>query len=106
MAATDPLEITLIEDNCYDEELTLAGIQKAGLHCNVTVRRDGAEALEFLFASTTLPSLILLDYKLPKLNGLEVLTQVRLHERLRTVPVVIFSGTNVGSSITECYRFG
>jgi two-component system response regulator len=106
MGTTSTPELALVEDNSYDEELTIAGIRKSGVACNVTVRRDGAEALEFLLGAPVPPSLILLDYKLPKMNGLEVLTQLKLVDRTRFVPVVIFSGTNVGNAIKDCYRVG
>jgi two-component system response regulator len=99
-------QLTLVEDNSYDEELTISGIHKSGVPCNITVRRDGQEALEFLLGASSLPSLILMDFKLPKLNGLEVLTQLKLVDRTRYIPVVIFSGSNVGSVIKDCYRIG
>jgi two-component system response regulator len=106
MSTTATPELTLVEDNRYDEELTITGIRKSGVPCNVTIRRDGAEALEYLLGAPLAPSLILLDYKLPKMNGLEVLTQLKLVDRTRFVPVVIFSGTNVGDAIKNCYLIG
>jgi len=101
-----PPELVIVEDNAEDEILTLAGIRKSGVACNITVRRDGQEAVDHLLGLTEPPALVLLDFKLPKLNGLEVLTQIKLQERTRSVPVVIFSGTNVGSAIRDCYRIG
>jgi len=87
--------------------MSLRGISNSGIPCRVTVRRDGAEALEHLLAAhDPLPTLILLDYNLPKLNGLEVLTRLRGNDMTRLIPVVIVSGSNGGRELTECYRVG
>jgi two-component system response regulator len=104
---SDLPELVLVEDSKDDELMSLRGLSKSGIPCHVTVRRTGAEALEHLLDSIDPPpSLILLDYRLPKFNGLEVLTRLRGNERTRLVPVVIFSGSNGGSELAECYRVG
>lgn len=103
----DMPELVLVEDSEDDEAMSLRGITKSGIPCHVTVRRDGAQALEHLFdPSVKLPSLVLLDYRLPKLTGVEILALLRGNERTRLVPVVIFSGTNFGRALEECYRYG
>jgi two-component system response regulator len=100
-------ELVLVEDSPDDEMLSLKGIANAGIPCRVTVRRDGQEALEHLLGEfEPPPTLILLDYNLPKFNGLEILTRLRANERTRLIPVVIVSGSNKGSELTECYRVG
>lgn len=100
-------ELVLVEDSEDDEMMSLRGISTSGIPCRVTVRRDGADAIEHLLGSTDPPpSLVLLDYKLPKFNGLEVLTRLRGNEKTRLVPIVIFSGSNQGSELADCYRVG
>jgi two-component system response regulator len=100
-------ELVLVEDNADDEMMSLRGIANSGIPCHVTVRRDGAEAMEHLLnAHNPPPSLIVLDYKLPMLTGGEVLARLRDNEATRFTPVVIFSGTNGGSELTDCYRGG
>src|SRR5262249_45448221 len=84
--------ILLVEDNPTDEALTLRALQKHNLQAGVVVMRDGVEALDYLLpahgnAAQPLPQLILLDLKLPKLDGLEVLRRLRDHERTRLLPV-------------------
>ena len=92
--------ILLVEDNSKDEELTLRALRKNNISNDVTVARDGAEALDYLFARgayagrDTLPQLVLLDLKLPKIDGLEVLRQLRAHESTRLLPVVILTTSN------------
>jgi CheY-like chemotaxis protein len=71
------------------------------------VKRDGEDALDHLLADHEIPpALIVLDFQLPKLNGLEILARLRSHDKTRLVPVVIFSGTNSGNAMAECYRVG
>lgn len=99
-------EVVLVEDTLDDEMMSLRGISRSGIPCRVTVQRDGLSAIDHLLAEGVLPALVLLDYKLPKLNGLEILMRLRENERTRLVPVVIFSGTNGGSTLSECYVAG
>lgn len=100
-------EIVLVEDSMEDELMSLRGISKSGIPCNVTVRRDGEEALDHLLsAHNYLPRLILLDLHVPKVSGLEILTRLRAQNRTRLVPIVMFSGSNSGPTLQECYRCG
>jgi len=100
-------EIVLVEDTLDDEMMSLRGISNSGIPCHVTVRRDGAEALDHLLsAHEYLPKLILLDLHLPQVSGLEILARLRAHDRTRFVPIVMFSGSNSGSDILECYKRG
>lgn len=100
-------ELVLIEDSMDDEFLSLRGINNSGIECNVTVRRHGKGAFDLLQSNfTPVPSLIVLDFNLPDLSGLEVLREVRRIERLQCVPVVILSGRSVGRELMDCYRSG
>jgi CheY-like chemotaxis protein len=104
--------ILLVEDNPKDEELTLRALRKNNIGNDVIVTRDGAEALDYLFARgayagrDTLPQLVLLDLKLPKMDGLEVLRQMRAHERTRLLPVVILTTSNDEKDRLAGYRNG
>ena len=91
--------ILLVEDNPDDEVLTLRALKKNNIRNEVTVARDGVEALDFLFGTGTyegrdlvaMPEVILLDLKLPKIDGLEVLRRIRETERTRLLPVVVLT---------------
>ena len=100
--------ILLVEDNPDDELLTLRALKKNNILNRVTVARDGAEALEYLFASSdvTPPGLILLDLKLPKVNGLEVLRRIRADERTQVIPVVVLTSSKLEDDILASYRCG
>jgi two-component system response regulator len=106
--------ILLVEDNPDDVELTLRALKKTRIPIEVIVVRHGAEALEFLFASgaysgrnpDVLPDLILLDLKLPKVDGLEVLRRVRSAPTTRFLPVVVLTLSNEEQDISEAYRLG
>jgi two-component system, response regulator len=103
--------ILLVEDNPKDEELTLRALQKHNLQAGVVVMRDGVEALDYLLpahgnAAPPLPQLVLLDLKLPKVDGLEVLRRLRGHERTRLLPVVILTSSAEQEDILEGYRLG
>ena len=108
------LEILLVEDNPDDVELALHALRKNKLANHVEVMRDGAEALDFLFAegdfsnreATDTPRLILLDLKLPKVDGLEVLRRVKSDPKLRTVPIVIMTSSDHERDIVESYQYG
>ncbi len=94
--------ILLVEDNSKDEELTLRALQMHKIRNEVVVTHDGREALDYLFARgvhagrdpSVLPTLVLLDLQLPKVDGLEVLRQLRSHERTRLLPVVILTSSD------------
>ena len=106
--------ILLVEDNPDDEVLTLRALRKHNIASEITVARDGVEALDFLFGTgahagrdtCNMPSLVLLDLKLPKVDGLEVLRRIRSDERTRLLPVVIFTSSNEEQDILECHNLG
>jgi two-component system response regulator len=101
--------ILLVEDNPSDEALTLRALRKANIFHPVVVARDGVEALECLFPGTRrerLPQLILLDLKLPKLDGHEVLQKIRAHPRTQLVPVVILTTSVEDQDRLKGYRLG
>ncbi len=106
--------VLLVEDNPDDEALIRRVMTKNGIQVELVVARDGEEALEYLFATgryatvekTPLPTFVLLDLKLPKLNGLEVLRRIRDNDRTCLLPVVIFSSSNEEREILNCYRQG
>jgi len=106
--------ILLVEDNPDDEELTLMGLKESGVMNEVIVVRDGEEALNYLFAEgkyderdpTRLPAVILLDLKLPKLNGFEVLERVRANPETRCVPVVILTSSSEEEDVVSGYKLG
>jgi two-component system, response regulator len=105
--------ILLVEDNPDDEALTLRAVRKHVPHA-IMVARDGAEALDFLFGTgshagrdlTVAPLLVLLDLKLPKVNGLEVLRRIRGDNRTRSIPVVVFTSSTEEQDILDSYRLG
>lgn len=102
--------IMLIEDNADDEALTLRTLQKQNIANDIVVAHDGAEAIELLLgenaAGTPLPELVLLDLKLPKVSGLEVLKQIRANERTRTLPVVVLTSSDEEKDLTGSYDYG
>jgi two-component system response regulator len=107
------VEILLVEDNDNDVELTLRAFKRYNLSNRIHVARDGAEALEFLFRdgqrvrdANEGPRVILLDLKLPKVSGLEVLREIKGHERLRAIPIVVLTSSAEEPDIEECYRLG
>jgi two-component system response regulator len=101
--------ILLVEDNPDDEALTLRALKRNNILNEVTVMRDGAEALDYLFAGSaeiTLPGLILLDLKLPKVDGLEVLRRIRADERTQLIPIVILTSSKLDDDVLAGYRGG
>ncbi len=108
----EKVEIVLIEDNPADIELTLNALRKKNLANHVKVLTDGEEALDYLFKAgdpagrAAHPFLILLDLKLPKVNGLEVLERIRSDERTRLIPVVVLTSSAEEKDRVESYRFG
>ncbi len=110
----DGVEVLLVEDNPNDVRLTLHAFKKHHFGNNVFVVRDGAEALDFLFCRekyaqrslVDLPKLILLDIKLPLVDGVEVLRQIKQDERLKLVPVVMLTSSAEEKDLQECYKLG
>lgn len=106
--------ILLVEDNLDDVELTLLALKKNNIKNEITVVNDGAEALDFLFSTgnysshgpATLPAMILLDLNLPRVNGFEVLRQIRANERTKFLPVVILTSSKHEQDIMEGYSLG
>jgi two-component system response regulator len=114
MGNTNEVEILLVEDNPYDVELTLKALRKNNLVNSIHVVRDGAEALDFIFATGTYsyrkiensPKVILLDLKLPKVDGLEVLRRIKSDERTRATPVVVLTSSKEEQDIVASYKLG
>jgi CheY-like chemotaxis protein len=108
------VEILLVEDNPNDAELTLHALRKNKVANQIHLVRDGAEALDFLFATGTYadrnvaekPKVILLDIKLPKVDGLEVLRTIKDDPKTRTIPVVLLTSSREERDIIEGYRLG
>jgi two-component system response regulator len=103
--------ILLVEDNPRDEELTLRAFERSGIANIVEVARDGAEALDRLLArgayvGTALPQLVLLDLKLPKLDGLDVLRTLRETERTALLPVVVLTSSVEEQDLVRSYQLG
>lgn len=106
--------ILLVEDNPDDEALTMDALRTGGLHCRIDVARDGAEALDYLFGRGDFgtsdpvypPHLVLLDLKLPKVSGIEVLAELRSHERTRYTPVVVLTSSSEDEDMRESYGTG
>jgi CheY-like chemotaxis protein len=109
-----PAEILLVEDSATDLELALRALKKAKLANRIEVARDGEEALDFLFARNAHAGrsieeklrLILLDLKLPRIDGLEVLRAVKADPRTRTIPVVILTSSHEQRDVFESYELG
>lgn len=106
--------ILLVEDNRDDEELTLHAFKANRITSTVIVARDGVQALDYLFARgdhagrdpRVLPALTLLDLNMPKIDGLEVLRQVRADERTRLLPVVVLTSSKEEQDLSRCYALG
>lgn len=110
----DEKVILLVEDNTDDEALTLLALKKNNIANEVIVARDGPDALDYLFGTGAyagrdvgeLPAVVLLDLKLPKLDGLEVLRRTRADERTKLVPVVILTSSKEEKDMVESYSLG
>lgn len=99
-----PRPILLVEDNPDDERLTMRALKRSKVTNPILVARDGAEALETLFAADPLPGLVVLDLKLPKIDGLEVLQRIRENERTALLPVVVLTSSSEEGDIIESYQ--
>ncbi|HEY9856448.1 MAG TPA: response regulator [Stenomitos sp.] len=108
------VELLLVEDNPNDAELTLRALKRNHLANHMVWVKDGVEALDFLFARGTYanraqcerPKVILLDLRMPKLDGIEVLTAIKQDERTCDIPVVVLTSSNEDKDIETCYRLG
>ena len=114
MATANEVEILLVEDNPNDVELTLRALKKNNLTNRVHVVKDGAEALEYIFATGAYagrdinhyPRVVLLDLKLPKVDGLEVLRRIKSDERTKVIPVVVLTSSKEERDLVESYNLG
>ncbi len=108
------VEILLVEDNAADAEMTIRALRKAHLSNKLVHLKDGVEALDFLFGTGAYtardvsqhPKVILLDIKMPKMDGIEVLRNIRANESTRTIPVVIMTSSNEDKDILASYELG
>jgi two-component system response regulator len=114
MANDEPVEILLVEDNPHDVKLALYAFKTNNLANRVHVVRDGAEALEFMFCTgrygarniAQAPKVVLLDLKLPLIDGIEVLRQVRADSRTKTLPIVVLTSSREERDLVESYKLG
>ena len=112
--STEGIEILLVEDNPTDAELTMRALKRKNLINRLLWVKDGAEALDFLFAKgeysdrdpNDIPKLILLDLRMPKVDGLEVLQEIKDDERTKRIPVVILTSSKEDRDIVESYKLG
>ena len=109
----ESVDILLVEDNPNDAELAMRALRKGKLANHITWVKDGAEALEFIFRTGAYakrpdqnPKLILLDLKLPKVDGIEVLKRLKADDRTRAIPVVMVTSSAEGRDIVESYKLG
>jgi CheY-like chemotaxis protein len=109
-----PVEILLVEDNSSDAELTLHAFRKSKLANRVQLVRDGAEALDFLFCRGAFshrrfdspPNLVLLDLKLPKVDGLQVLEEVKGDSRTKPIPIIVLTSSKEETDLVKSYKLG
>ena len=110
----EQVEILLVEDNPSDLELALLALKENNLSNKIEVVRDGAEALDFIFATGAYfgrqvedtPKIILLDLKLPKIDGLEVLRRIKQDPRTQAIPVVVLTSSSAERDVVETYQLG
>ena len=110
----EEIEILLVEDNRSDAEMTIRALKKNNLANNLLHLRDGAEALDFIFAMgeydgrkiENRPKVILLDLKMPKINGIEVLRKIKEDARTRKIPIVVLTSSREDPDIQTCYTLG
>lgn len=114
MNSKKDVDILLVEDNPRDTELTIRALNKHNIKNQIIVLEDGAEALDFLFCKgkysdrvmTSQPKVILLDLKLPKINGLEALKIIKTDKRTKMIPVVMVTSSNQNSDMKTAYEYG
>lgn len=103
---TSPRAILLVEDNPDDERLTIRALRRGNLVNEILIARNGEEALSLLFHLDHLPCVVLLDLKLPKVDGLEVLRRIRASAQTRLLPVVVLTSSSEDRDIVESYNLG
>ena len=114
MSEAERMEILLVEDNAADAEMTLRALRRNNLANKVHWVKDGEQALEFMFRTGAyadreagaVPKLVMLDIKMPKVDGIEVLRRIKANEATRTVPVVVMTSSNEERDVVESYRLG
>jgi two-component system, response regulator len=114
MTSNDEVEILLVEDDPNDVELALIALRKHKLAGKIQIARDGEEALDFLFCRgphagrsfSAPPRLVLLDLKLPKVTGFEVLKDIKSDPRTRSIPVAVMTSSKQEQDMNECYQLG
>jgi len=116
MGDYNEIEILLVEDNPHDAEMALRALKKNNLSNKVLVVTDGEEALDFIFArgkfsgrdkdNNSLPKMILLDLKLPKVNGIEVLKEIKSNPETQVIPVIVLTSSQEDKDIVESYKLG
>jgi two-component system response regulator len=114
MSTVEDAEILLVEDNPNDVELALRALRKQNLDSKVYVVRDGAEALDFIFAAgnystrrmASRPKVVLLDLKLPKIDGIEVLRRMKADDRTSNIPIVMLTSSQEERDVAESYKLG
>lgn len=108
------IEVLLVEDNASDAEMTIRALKKNNLGNKLLHLKDGAEALDFIFAEgeysgrqvESIPKVILLDLKMPRVSGIEVLRRIKTDERTRKIPVVVLTSSKEDPDIQACYALG
>lgn len=108
------VEIILIEDNPNDAEMTIRALRKNNISNHLVHLKDGEEGLEFIFGTgkfagrntNNLPKVILLDLKMPKVDGIEVLKRIKVDEKTKLIPVVVLTSSNEDPDISTCYKLG
>jgi len=113
MNELQPVHILIAEDTATDAEMTMRALKKVGLINNISWVKDGQEALDYVFCAgdyadrrRTDPTLILLDLKMPKVNGIEVLKQIKSNDATRVIPVIMLTSSAEEPDIIRCYELG
>jgi len=114
MTDSKPVEILLVEDDPQDLELALRALKKSGLTNHIEVARDGVEALDFIFcegphagrAIEETPKVVMLDLKLPRMDGIDVLKRIKADDRTKSIPIVMLTSSREQRDIIESYRLG